>query len=75
MAEEFGFSLDTPYQDYPQKIKDLIMYGTDKKVSVHYKGQRGEGVYPVAFEGLVKNVQNRYKETYSESSKQEYESL
>ena len=73
MAEEFGFSLDTPYQDYPQKVKDLIMYGTDKKVNVHYKGQRGEGVYPVAFEGLVKNVQNRYKETYSESSKQEYE--
>ncbi|MBQ1924099.1 MAG: ABC-ATPase UvrA, partial [Lachnospiraceae bacterium] len=73
MAEEFGFSLDTPYQDYPQKIKDLIMYGTDKKVNVHYKGQRGEGVYPIAFEGLVKNIQTRYKETYSESSKQEYE--
>ena len=73
MAEEFGFSLDTPYEDYPQKIKDLIMYGTDIKVNVHYKGQRGEGVYPVAFEGLVKNVQNRYRETYSEASKQEYE--
>jgi len=74
MAKEYGFSLDTPYEDYPQKVKDLIVEGTGgHKVYVHYKGQRGEGVYPVAFEGLVKNVERRYRETSSEVLKQEYE--
>lgn len=74
MAKEYGFSLDTPYEDYPRKVKDLIIEGTGgHKVYVHYKGQRGEGVYPVAFEGLVKNVERRYRETSSEVLKQEYE--
>lgn len=74
MAKEYGFSLDTPYEDYPRKVKDLIVEGTGgHKVYVHYKGQRGEGVYPVAFEGLVKNVERRYRETSSEVLKQEYE--
>ncbi len=74
MAKEYGFSLDTPYEDYPRKVKDLIVEGTGgHKVYVHYKGQRGEGVYPVAFEGLVRNVERRYRETSSEVLKQEYE--
>ena len=74
MAAEYGFDLDTPYEDYPQKVKDLIVNGTGgHRVYVHYKGQRGEGTYPVAFEGLVKNVERRYRETSSEVLKQEYE--
>lgn len=74
MAKEYGFSLDTPYEDYPRKVKELIVEGTGgHKVYVHYKGQRGEGVYPVAFEGLVRNVERRYRETSSEVLKQEYE--
>ena len=74
MAAEYGFSLDTPYEDYPQKVRDLIVNGTGgHRVYVHYKGQRGEGTYPVAFEGLVKNVERRYRETSSELLKQEYE--
>ncbi len=74
LAQEYGFSLDTPFEQYPQKIQDIILWGTGgKEVKVHYTGQRGTGVYDVAFEGLVENVERRYKETFSESSKAEYE--
>ncbi len=74
LAKEYKFSLSTPFCDYPKKIHDIIMYGTEgKSVKVHYVGQRGVGVYDVAFEGLVKNVERRYRETGSDSSKQEYE--
>ena len=73
LAEEYGFDLNTPFEQYPQKVQDILIHGTDgKKVKVHYKGQRGEGVYYVAFEGLIKNVERRYKETGSDSIKQEY---
>lgn len=76
LAKEYKFSLDTPYIDLPKKIKDVIIHGTNgKMVKVHYKGQRGEGVYDVAFEGLIRNVERRYRETGSESSKQEYETF
>ena len=76
LAEEYGFDLNTPFEQYPQKVQDILIHGTDgKKVKVHYKGQRGEGVYDVAFEGLVKNVERRYKETGSDSIKQEYETF
>ena len=76
LAEEYDFDLDTPFMDYPDNIKDVIINGTHgHEVKVHYKGQRGEGVYDVAFEGLVKNVERRYRETGSESSKQEYETF
>lgn len=76
LAEEYGFDLDTPFQDYPEDIQNIIINGTDgREVTVHYKGQRGEGVYSVAFEGLIKNVERRYRETGSETSKQEYESF
>ena len=74
LAEEYDFSLDTPFEQYPQKIQDIILWGTGgKEVKVHYKGQRGVGIYDVAFEGLVENVERRYKETFSETSKAEYE--
>ncbi len=76
LAEEYKFDLDTPFEKYPKKIKDVLLYGTNgKEVKVHYKGQRGEGIYDVAFEGLIKNVERRYRETGSESSKAEYESF
>ena len=76
LAKEYNFSLDTPFQDYPQKIKDELIHGTEgRSVKVYYKGQRGEGVYDVAFPGLIKNVEQRYKETGSDAMKQEYESL
>ena len=76
LAKEYNFDLDTPFQDYPQKIHDILIHGTNgKEVMVHYTGQRGSGVYPVAFEGLIKNVERRYRETASESSKQEYETF
>ncbi len=76
LAEEYGFALDTPFQDYPEEIIDVILHGTKgKKVKVHYVGQRGEGVYDIAFEGLIKNVERRYRETGSETSKQEYETF
>lgn len=76
LAREYDFSLDTPFQDYPKKIQDVIAYGTNgKSVKVHYKGQRGEGVYDVAFPGLLKNVEQRYRETGSDTMKQEYESF
>ena len=74
LAEEYHFSLDTPFQDYPKEIHDIIIYGTGgHEVKVHYKSQRGEGIYDVAFEGLIENVNRRYKETFSEASKAEYE--
>ena len=74
MAEEYGFSLAMPFGKYPKKIKDLIVHGTNGHIlKVHYKGQRGEGVYDVPFEGLIENVERRYRETYSEIGKQEYE--
>lgn len=74
LAKEYKFSLDTPYEDLSEEVRNILIYGTGgKSVKVHYKGQRGEGVYDVAFEGLIKNVERRYRETGSESSKQEYE--
>jgi len=74
LAEAYGFSLDTPFEDLPQNIQDLIISGKgSKQVMVHYKGQRGEGVYPIVFDGLIKNMMQRYRETASETMKQEYE--
>lgn len=76
LAKEYHFSLDTPFEEYPENIRHVLIYGTDgREVKVHYKGQRGEGVYDVAFEGLLRNVERRYRETYSEASKAEYESF
>ena len=76
LCREYGFDLDTPFKDYPKKIQDIILYGTGgHSVKVYYKGQRGEGVYDVAFPSLIRNVEQRYKETGSESMKQEYESF
>ncbi len=76
LAEEYRFSLDTPFEEYPEKIQKIILWGTDgKELKVHYTGQRGTGVYDVAFEGIVKNVERRYRETFSESSKAEYETF
>ncbi|MEE3480108.1 MAG: excinuclease ABC subunit UvrA [Succiniclasticum sp.] len=73
LAGDLGFSLDTPWGELPEPVRHALMYGTDRTVNVHYKGQRGEGVYPITFEGLISNVQQRYKETASEYSKHEYE--
>ncbi len=74
LGEFYGFSLDTPFQDYPQDVQDILVWGTGgQKVSVTYTGQRGTGVYDVAFEGLIENCNRRYRETFSESSKAEYE--
>ena len=76
LAREYDFSLDTPFQDYPDKIKNILIHGTDgHAVKVYYKGQRGEGVYDVAFPGLIKNVEQRYRETGSDAMKQEYETF
>ena len=76
LCKEYDFSLDTPFQDYPKKIQDIILFGTGgHSIKVYYKGQRGEGVYDVAFPGLIRNVEQRYKETGSEAMKQEYESF
>ena len=76
LAKEYHFSLDTPFQDYPQEIKDILIHGTNgHSVKVYYKGQRGEGVYDVAFPGLIKNVEQRYRETGSDAMKQEYETF
>lgn len=75
LCKEYKFDLDTPFEQYPKKVQDILLYGTNgKQVDVHYVGQRGRGVYPVAFEGLIKNVERKYKETFSETMKQEYES-
>ena len=74
LSKEYGFSLDTPFEDYPKEVHDVLIYGTNgKEVKVYYKGQRGEGVYDVAFEGLIRNVERRYRETSSETMKAEYE--
>ncbi len=76
LSKEYDFSLDTPFEEYPKKIHDVLIYGTGgKKVKVHYRGQRGEGVYDVAFDGLIKNAERRYRETGSETSKAEYETF
>ncbi len=74
LSQEYHFSLGTPFKDYPKKIQDILIYGTNgREVKVHYRGQRGEGFYDVAFEGLIKNVERRYRETSSETTKAEYE--
>ena len=74
LCAEYHFDLDTPFEEYPEKIKHILIHGTDgKEVDVHYVGQRGRGIYPVAFEGLIKNVERKYKETFSDTMKQEYE--
>ena len=76
LALKYNFSLDTPFEDYPKEIHDILIYGTDgEKVAVRYKGQRGVGVYDIAFEGLIKNVERRYRETSAESTKAEYETF
>ena len=76
LAKEYHFDLDTPFEEYSQEVQNILIHGTNgKEVKVHYKGQRGEGVYDVAFEGIVKNVERRYRETGSETMKQEYESF
>ena len=76
LCKEYHFDLDTPFEDYPKENHDVLIYGTDgKEVKVYYKGQRGEGIYPVAFEGLIKNVERRYRETGSQTMKAEYETF
>ena len=76
LAKEYHFDLDTPFEDYPKEIHDILIHGTQgKKVAVHYTGQRGTGVYDVAFEGLIENVNRRYRETFSQASKAEYETF
>ena len=76
LCEEYHFDLDTPFEDYSQEVHDILIHGTNgKEVKVYYKGQRGEGVYDVAFEGLIKNVERRYRETGSETMRAEYESF
>ena len=76
LCKEYHFDLDTPFEDYPKEIHDVLIYGTDgKEVKVYYKGQRGEGIYPVVFEGLIKNVERRYRETGSQTMKAEYETF
>ena len=73
LSEAYGFSLDTPYEELPKEVRRMLIHGADREVKVHYKGQRGEGVYDVLFEGLIKNVNRRYRETHSDLMKQEYE--
>ena len=76
LCKEYHFDLDTPFGEYPENIRRILLYGTDgREVEVHYQGQRGKGVYPVAFEGLIRNVERKYKETFSETMKQEYETF
>lgn len=76
LAREYDFSLATPFEEYPEKIQDILINGTNgHSVKVYYKGQRGEGVYDVAFPGLIRNVEQRYRETGSDAMKQEYESF
>jgi len=75
LCKRFKFSLDTPFEDYPEEIKNILLYGTDVSVPVHYRGQRGVGTYDITFEGIVKNVERRYRETASEVSKAEYETF
>ena len=74
LSEGYGFSLDTPYKDLPEDIRHMFIYGGDDRVlKVHYKGQRGEGIYDLQWEGLIRNVERRYRETFSETAKAEYE--
>ncbi len=73
LSKEYDFSLDTPYKDLPEDIRHKFIYGFDRTVPVHYKGRRGEGVYDICFEGLIANVNRRYRETHSETNKKEYE--
>ncbi len=73
LAEAFHFSLETPFEELPPKVQDILINGTDQKVDVYYEGQRGKGVYPIAFEGLIKNVERKYRETGSDLTKQEFE--
>ena len=74
LSLEYDFDLNTPYQDLSEEVRHMLIHGTDgRQVKVYYKGQRGEGVYDVAFEGLIRNVQRRYRETGSDIMKQEYE--
>ena len=75
IAGEYNFSLDTPFEKLPEEIQHMLIYGGFREVKVHYKGQRGEGVYPITFEGIVRNVQRKYRETSSDIMKQEYESF
>ena len=76
LSEEYNFDLNTPYEELPESVRDVILHGTDgKKLVVHYRGQRGVGVYDIAFEGLIRNMQKRYRETASDSMKQEYETF
>ena len=76
LCKEYNFDLETPFEQYPKEIHDILIYGTNgKEVKVHYKGQRGEGVYDVAFEGIIRSVERRYRETHSESSKAEFETF
>lgn len=75
LAEHYKFSLDTPFEKYPKKIHDILIYGTDEEVNVKYTSQRGTGVYPIAFEGLIENCNRRYRETFSDASKAEYENF
>ncbi len=73
LAKEYKFSLDTPFEELSEEVQNMIIYGSDRTVKVHYKGQRGEGDYPIKFDGLIKNVEQRYRETFSEAMKAEYE--
>ena len=76
LSEEYDFDLNTPYEELPESVRDVILHGTDgKKLVVHYRGQRGVGVYDIAFEGLIRNVERRYRETGSDLTKQEYETF
>lgn len=75
LAKEFQFDLNTPYEELSEEVRHMLLYGTDRLVKVYYKGQRGEGVYDVVFEGILANVRRRYRETGSEYTKQEYESF
>ncbi len=75
LCKHFKFDLDTPFDQYPEKIRDILIYGTNETVEVYYEGQRGKGVYPITFDGLLKNVERRYRETFSETAKAEYETF
>ncbi len=75
LAEHFKFSLDTPYEELSEEVRNILVYGTDMEVDVYYEGQRGRGVYPIAFEGIIRNSQRRYRETSSDMMKQEYETF
>lgn len=76
LAQEYNFSLETPFQDYPKKIRELLVHGTgSRELKVYYKGQKGEGIYDITFEGLIKSVERRYRETFSETAKAEYETM